>query len=133
MKFPTISHKGKRILTGSIARISSLEPIPEFHCPACGSPILVTDEGLADNYCEHLVFIRDWVAETYYGQQLDEKLVEALQAIEEDDVEAIASVLPTSAVVFALTETPRGGGHDGSEIVIAIDFLPLDQGSEDRQ
>lgn len=118
------NNKGYRILTGSIARISSLEPFPEFHCPACGAPILVSDEGLAENYCEHLVFIKDWVAETHYGEQLDKNLVETLQAIEEDDVEAIASVLPTSAVVFALTETPRGGGHDGSEIVIAIDFLP---------
>jgi hypothetical protein len=117
-------NKGIRILTSPVARISSSEPILEFYCPACGSPILVSDEGLADSYCEHLVFIRDWVGETHYGEQLDEKLVEALQTLEEDDVEAIASVLPTSAVVFVLTETTRGGGHDGSEIAIAIDFLP---------
>lgn len=113
-------------MSASVIQISVPNGIGNFYCPACGTAICVVDEGLAENLCEHVSFLVDWVDELTVGDAIPPALAAAIEDAYENGTEALAATLPDTAVVFELIEPGRGGGHDGSELVLGIDFLPAD-------
>ena len=111
-------------MNASVVQISVPNGIKNFYCPACGAVILGVDEGLAETLCEHVSFLVDWADELTVGDTLPPALVTAIEDAYPNGTEALADTLPDTAVVFKLIEPGRGGGHDGSEFVLGLDFLP---------
>lgn len=112
--------------------------LDRFHCPACGTGLLIPEEGFVESTCPHLRFFLDWVDEMYLAEAKSvapaaranqEKLLKLWQDYQDDESayqeEALAKLieaLPGSAVVFRVEEPARGGGHDVSITYWGIDF-----------
>ena len=108
-------------MAAHITRLSLHLGIKNFHCSVCGERLIDSENGLTDELCGHVVAVVDWIGELIVGPAAPPKLAEAINA-KKDTVQALAKVLPDTVVVFDFIEPPRGGGHDGSSVTIAVDF-----------
>ena len=103
--------------------------VEKFFCPACGEPWLVEGEGLADQFCEHVLAVVDWVGDFQPGSNLSgEQVTQFEEILIEGDygnpLQELANILPASAAIIKLAEAGRGGGHSGSSIVFIMDLKP---------
>ena len=108
-------------MPAQIARLSLNSGINNFHCSVCGERLIDEENGLTDELCGHVVAVVDWIGELIVGPAATPKLAEAMNETEHT-AEALAKILPDTVVVFDFIEPPRGGGHDGEDLAIALDF-----------
>jgi hypothetical protein len=108
-------------MPAQIARLSLYSSINDFHCSVCGERLIDRENGLTDELCGHVVAVVDWNEELIVGPAATPKLSEAMNE-KEHTAEALTKILPDTVIVFDFIEPPRGGGHGGSSMTIALDF-----------
>jgi hypothetical protein len=108
--------------------------ITHFCCPRTGVPI-VDDQGFnEDKQSPHVRFVIDYIggvwmtprkrtpADQIAYMERCAKLLFDEDRSTDSLLRALARVLPPSVVIFELTEPARGGGHDGSWLLVAIEM-----------
>lgn len=122
-------------MTGAVAQVECRNGAEELYCPRCAHQIL-GEEGLADAWCPHLLFVVDWIGElnlpasvdTSDGNSIARRLRELWDEDAptiEDGVARLAAALPESAFVLSIFEPARGGGHDGSIVWFGFDLSTI--------
>ena len=101
----------------------------ELRCLTCGAHVLKPEEGLAESLCNHVVFIEDWVGELSHTRPDVTAALNNAYSSENDGYNArrgaILDCLPSNSFVLELVEPGRGGGHDGSSLIVGFEIPSL--------
>lgn len=108
-------------MPAAILEISKRYGFPNFYCPFCSAPVFTDGDGMADQFCQHVMVFVDWVGEPSIGPDAPPGLSKQLDDIEYDAVE-LAGLFGDDTVVIELYEPGRGGGHDGTVCLVALNF-----------
>ena len=101
---------------------------PVFYCPVCGKNI-VTEEGMADDWCSHVKFLYVYEAGEFtfndksYEDILSDKDYEECEEEEIEPVEMLMKkVESTSALALNLTTTGMACGPVSMTVTFGVEF-----------
>lgn len=105
-----------------------------LHCPVCGTCIMNEDEGLSEEFCEHVMLVHDWAGEFQTRDDEVEALVDAaMDEADEKDRTAIELLREKFGqnVVFLKSFQPACGSKDAAAITVVIDMNTAGVQAED--
>lgn len=116
-------------MPAAIAELELENGVYRLHCPTCGTVILDMESGITEDPCKHVLFYYlDLVGELetphigQYPSDLHSQIEEILYDGTEAAMAGLAALFPSSVLILQLREPARGGGHDGSTLLMALDL-----------
>jgi hypothetical protein len=103
-----------------IVSLSGRNGVERFYCPFCGAPVFNDEDGMAEEFCNHVKVFVDWIQEPNFPVGATADLADKLTEIDPSDPSELSALFGDDTVIFELTEPGRGAGHDGSSCLVAI-------------
>lgn len=116
--FSLSAHEGAS-MPATIVSLTRLNGFPKFYCIHCAGTIF-DEGGPAEEFCKHVLVVADPYGDPELGPAAADGLADKLDEIDADIPEELARLFDEDTVVFELVEPGRGGGHDGSVLLVAL-------------
>ena len=108
--------------------VSSENGVGQISCVVCGAPVVLLEEGVSEETCEHLLYV--YLEEVGIFDAVREDISETIEEFESGSYQtadearrALADGLPAKGFLLEMHEPGRGGGHMASSIIIGFEML----------